>query len=1595
MHVHRSRRVQAPDCAAPTGPSNFGAGLIRLSLPSPAEDSEITAPVDVAGTATDANFAYYLLLLRPSGAGDSAWQEIGRGYQQVTNGVLGRLDPTKIANGIYDFALQVVDVNNQSASRLITLDVYRDLKIGQFSIRFEDLNVQASGIPIRVTRTYDTRKKGERLDFGFGWTVDYQSMTVRKNGVFGLNWNVVAQGLQLCLRPAGAKKVNITLPTGKVERFTARNQPECAFAQVPQANTVFSPLAGTTSTLEVLNVPNLLVQGGVLFDMDLLDVWNPKEFKLTTEDGFIFFLSETSGILEVRDPFGNRLNYTANGIIHSSGQSVAFLRDSQGRITAITDPQGKQVRYEYDVRGDLVRVIDRLNQVSTLAYNREHGLLDFTDPRGTVVARYTYDSEGRLIAATDADGKAIEAIHDAANNKEVVRDRRGNMTTYTYDASGNVTEKIDALGNRTTYTYDALGNELTVTDALEKITTRTFNPVTGKQLTESDPLGNTIIYNYDQQVKTLLKSVTDARGNATTFGYVGKGPNLIEEPLGRTSNIGYNAAGNPTSVSVGGLGASYGYDAKGNRTSETHALGNQTTYTFDANGNETGRSWKRTVGGVQQTVTASSKLDENGRVIEETDPLGAKRFTTYNAAGRPVSSTDALGRQTAYEYDAQARPTKTVYPDGMSETVAYDPEGNEISRTDRAGRTTRYEYDGLNRLTKTLLPHGAVEETIYDAVGRVSRIKDALGRETVNGYDDAGRLTGATDPTGAVTRYEYDGNGNRTKATDARGNVTDYEYDALNRLVKTIFPSAVPGGPRPTATIAWRADGRKLSETDANGHVTSYGYDGVGRQHTVTQTANGVSQVTTYAYDEVGNKTAQTDAENRQAKWEFDHANRPTKRLLPLGQAEAHVYDLAGNRTATTDFLGRVTRFSYDENNRLTLKSLPDGTRVVYTYSATGQIAAVSVSGNVSSAGLQNGTTRYQRDAADRLLRQDNPDGSFLAYAYDAAGNRTEISTASGTTRYQYDAANRLIGVVAPNGETTRYGYDAAGNRTVTSYANNTRTVHEYDSANRLTQIVHLRLPDQSNTAPSVLAGYRYTLRSGGQKAKVEEYGPDAQVTLYGGTGTGEWSYDETDKLSEEKVTEPVGGMPTVTRTTGYNYDKVGNRKTKTEAAGGPSTVTTYTYDANDRLAQEVRSSGAVSVTTLYGWDANGNLASKTVGSGPTAYTGYLYDAENRLVEVKQGASQATAQTIAAYGYDGAGNRVAKTVNGQTTKFLVDANPILAQVLEETASTGEKTLYLRGAGLIGQITPAGVSYIYPDHLGSTRLIADAQGDATATLAYDAFGQVAAQSGTAGTRFRFAGEYVDAETGFSYNRARYLDLATGRFISQDPLSRAIVRPITLNPYAYAHANPVNNIDPTGLFSLGEVGAGMNTMMTLANTAITTFNDFIGLFGNPDDVKVDGIPTLWDILMSFGVRGLAPYIGVGAETLVNVVTLATAANTERHHVIPKYLCGADDQFRSMLPRDDHIQIHRQLRTFVLAINILGIAIDLAFKQPTKKIPKTPTQRLGAKAMGRAQIAFGLTWYYTEFGWLFRGLPPISVSLGIESPRYIAYHHSAPAC
>jgi hypothetical protein len=51
-------------------------------------------------------------------------------------------------------------------------------------------------------------------------------------------------------------------------------------------------------------------------------------------------------------------------------------------------------------------------------------------------------------------------------------------------------------------------------------------------------------------------------------------------------------------------------------------------------------------------------------------------------------------------------------------------------------------------------------------------------------------------------------------------------------------------------------------------------------------------------------------------------------------------------------------------------------------------------------------------------------------------------------------------------------------------------------------------------------------------------------------------------------------------------------------------------------------------------------------------------------------------------------------------------------------------------------------------------------------------------------------------------ARWLDVNKGRFITMDSYEGNPKRPITLHTYLYADANPVNKVDPSGRFSIGQ-------------------------------------------------------------------------------------------------------------------------------------------------------------------------------------------------
>src|SRR5207247_4002316 len=106
--------------------------------------------------------------------------------------------------------------------------------------------------------------------------------------------------------------------------------------------------------------------------------------------------------------------------------------------------------YGYDIAtSDLVSFKDREQNVTTYAYDTNHGLLTIKDPRGINPIRNTYDNSGRLIQHIDAFGNTINYTHNIGTRQEVITDRLNNVTVQEYDTDGNIVRTTDELGRVT------------------------------------------------------------------------------------------------------------------------------------------------------------------------------------------------------------------------------------------------------------------------------------------------------------------------------------------------------------------------------------------------------------------------------------------------------------------------------------------------------------------------------------------------------------------------------------------------------------------------------------------------------------------------------------------------------------------------------------------------------------------------------------------------------------------------------------------------------------------------------------------------------------------------------------------------------------------------------------------------------------------------------------------------------------------------------------------------------------------------------------------------------------------------------------------
>jgi RHS repeat-associated protein len=1334
-----------------------------VSINSPVDGSTITNRTNFIGSVSaGASWTLEYSLNTDAGSAAQVWTTIASGSTAVTNGLLGTFDPTVLVNGIYTVRLRAVNAGGQVSESSVSAVVTGDLKLGNFSLSFSDLNVPVAGLPIQVTRTYDSRDP-RTGDFGAGWQLGVSNVRVEKSVVLGANWDEsVTQGFlpTYCIQPTRAPLVTVTFPDNRVFKFQASLGSQCQLIAPFEFSTVsFNQVESSAGTagarLVAIDDSDVFITGEApgnveLISAETVDVYNPTRFQLTTGDGTTYIVDEKAGLQSLRDLNNNTLTITPQGIIHSSGKSVVFTRDSLGRITQITDPLGNAMTYTYDANGDLVSFRDRENQISTFTYNAGHHMLSMVDPRGKQPVRIEYDDQGRVVRQIDADGKIITISHDVNGRREVTTDRLGHTSILEYNDRGMVVRTTDSEGNVTSRAYDSRDNVLSSTNALGKTTTYTYDAHSNK-LSETDPLGNLTRYTYNSRDQVL--TVTDALNRVTTKTYDANGNLLtVTDPLNQTTTNTYNSRGLlETRTDPLGNVSRFEYDTSGNLAKETDPLGNVKTYTYDVNNNKLTQSVNWTnAAGVAEVLVTTYQYDKVGQLVKTINPDSSFTENVYDSVGKQIATRDQLGRQVDYTYDDLGRLVRLNFPDSTTQESTFDDEGHLLTLKDRANHTSSYTYDSLGRLLKTTNPDGTFTSKTYDAIGRVTTEKDEKGGTTTYEYDpNCGcpyRRAKVIDALNNATAYTYDAVGNIATMTDARNNVTRYEYDGNNRRTRTVYPDNT------VEVTTYDGAGRVSSKTDQAGQVTRFEYDKMGR---LTKVIDAASKTTTYTYDEVGNMLTQVDANNRTTRFEYDRVGRRTKRTLPLGMSETFVYDAIGNVKSRTNFKGETTTYDYNLMNKL-IRKTPDPAlnqpAIVLTYEPTGQRATMTDA---------SGTTTYTYDLRDRLLTKVTPQGT-LTYTYGPTGNLRSMtsSNANGVSvTYTEDALNRLA-TVKDNHQpgTTSYNYDANGNLAGYTYPNGVQTTTTYNSLNRLTNV------SVSKGAP--IASYAYTLGAAGNRLTVSELS-GRQVT---------YNYDNVYRLTKETVSGDASSNGVVD----YVYDNVGNRLSRTSTMPGVPSAT-YAYDANDRLDSET-------------YDANGNL--KVSGGGS-----YNYTFEDRLSEANGGAVTFT--------YDGDGNRVAKTVGGVTTKYLVDtANPTgYAQVVEESVNGAVQREYVFGHDLISQRQFIGgnwtTSYFGYDGNGSVRFLTNASGAITDTYNYDAFGAIVSSTGSTPNDYLFAGEQFDANLGFYYLRARYMNPFNGRFVTRDTYEGSVFDPSTLHKYLYVANDPVNKIDPSGLQMLEEL------------------------------------------------------------------------------------------------------------------------------------------------------------------------------------------------
>ncbi len=457
-----------------------------------------------------------------------------------------------------------------------------------------------------------------------------------------------------------------------------------------------------------------------------------------------------------------RYDYYANGQIkdayltdkdNSTHQGeIAYSYYPDGKVKQVTYPDGKALKYTYNIDGKLASRTDALGHTTSFVYeaktDHNPGLLKSVTIDAQNAVTYDYDSLGRLLDKTRANGiKTHYTYYNDATVKNITTfSAKGVLlisTSYTYNIHHKILTKTVTGGlygshaKTFSYLYDNESHLLQVQSCLQStsVEAKSNNSCTiekysydinGNVLTDviSGKSSNTYTYNNLDQLQTINGAagefsyddngnmLTDDHGNRYTYNAINQ---LIAftDASGVTYHYSYYANGERATKSSGGQAITFYYD--GNSVIDEVAADGSAYYLLGLV-----RESRAVVAGNTTTVSFYGD-DAQGSTIDFNSSTGNSAYQSYSPYGEPmvgkIAKNAALSIEdnpflyADYYYDAES---------GMYYLSAryYNPRLMRFIQLDSYHFMNRYAYGSADPVN-TVDPTGHSWSSFWKGVGKV------------------------------------------------------------------------------------------------------------------------------------------------------------------------------------------------------------------------------------------------------------------------------------------------------------------------------------------------------------------------------------------------------------------------------------------------------------------------------------------------------------------------------------------------------------------------------------------------------------------------------------------------------------------------------------------------------------------------------------------------------------------------------------------------------------------------------------------------------------------------------------------------------------